>query len=116
MPLSVDARNSTFNNLYGDQHNHTTIQLTLESRLAPAVSTYKLIVSAIRNAQTSGQQLSVLADCAFQLLQTLNAEYRAGRLVESSTSASLADLDRYFLALNAVKASISCYPVYSSRF
>jgi hypothetical protein len=112
----VDARYSTFTEVRGDQHNHTTIHLPPRSCLAPAVSSYELIVSAIQKAQTSGQQMSVLAECAFKLLQTLKAEYQAGRLVESETSAPLEDLNRYVVAVNSAKVYSSCYPGCSSRF
>ena len=93
MAAPVDAQHSTFNQVAG--HQITIIQIVPGSSLAPAVSSYNQIVSAIHNAQTSTQQLSVLADCAFQLLQVLNIQYQAGQIVEREMSGPLEELSRY---------------------
>jgi hypothetical protein len=104
---SIDARNSTFNAVVGDQYNYTTIEIARQYCLAPAVSNYNRIVSLIQRAQMSGAQLNVLAGCAYHLLQTLDAQYQHGNLVESETSASLEELNRYvFLAVMVVVASL----------
>jgi hypothetical protein len=95
---SIDARNSAFNAVAGDQYYYTTIEITRESCLAPAVSNYNHIVTVIQRAQMSGAQLNVLAGCAYQLLQTLDAEDQHGNLVKSETSAPLEELNRYVVS------------------
>ena len=63
-------------------------------------------MSIIQKAQTSGAQLNALAGCAYDILQTLDDEYRVGNLVEPETSASLEKLNRYVvMAVMVVVAS-----------
>jgi hypothetical protein len=65
----------------------------------------------------SGAQLNVLAGCAYQLLQTLDAEDQHGNLVKSETSAPLEELNRYVVsAIVSWQVRISCYPVYLIKF
>jgi hypothetical protein len=59
--------------------------------------------------QASHQQLEVLALLIAQLLQTLDGEYHAGRLLQTDTSTPLADLCRFVsfsVSLNLPHTSI----------
>jgi len=73
---------------------HVCLNLAPVPYLGPAFSTFKFIWSQIAQVQASNQQLEVLAQSLAQLLKTLNAEYRAGRLLKARTSTPLADLRR----------------------
>jgi hypothetical protein len=117
MALPVDAQYPIFNQVRSDQNNyHTTIQIVPGSCLAPALSSYNLIVSTIRNAQMGAEQLNVLADCAFLLLRTLNAGYQADRLVEYGMSGPLEELSRYVAVVFVAKALSHCHSVYYRTF
>ncbi|KAJ7024029.1 hypothetical protein C8F04DRAFT_166492 [Mycena alexandri] len=60
--------------------------------LSAAFHLLKLIVSAVQQASKSKARLLVLAQSAAQLLETLNAEFRASRLSQSTCARPLADL------------------------
>lgn len=63
--------------------------------LHAAFTALRYIYSSVQHAQESKQQLAVLAQQAAYLMHTLDVEYRAGRLKEStSTSATLGRLMR----------------------
>jgi hypothetical protein len=62
--------------------------------LAPAFSALRFICSSVEQAQASKLQLKALAQTIAQLLQTLDREYRARRLLQVRTSGPLADLIR----------------------
>jgi hypothetical protein len=63
--------------------------------LAPAFSALRFICYSVEQAQASKWQLKALAQTIAQLLQTLDREYRAGRLLQVRTSGPLADLIRF---------------------
>jgi hypothetical protein len=63
--------------------------------LSAAFNILSLIVSAIEQARKSKQRLAVLAQSAAQLLQTLNTEFTAARLVQSACGKPLRDLHRW---------------------
>src|ERR1700685_2606563 len=64
-------------------------------RLASAFSALRFIWSTVTQAQVSKWQLDVLAQSIAQLLQTLDGEYRAGRLLPVEPSMPQADLCRF---------------------
>lgn len=61
--------------------------------LSAAFNILKLIVCAVQQASKSKQRLAVLAQSAAQLLQTLNKEFSASRLVQSACRESLRELN-----------------------
>jgi hypothetical protein len=63
--------------------------------LASAFSALRFIWSTVEQAQVSKRQLDALAQSIAQLLQTLDGEYRAGRLLPVETSMPQADLCRF---------------------
>ncbi|KAJ7349820.1 hypothetical protein DFH08DRAFT_125312 [Mycena albidolilacea] len=65
--------------------------------LSAAFNILSHIVSAIEQARKSKQRLAVLAQSAAQLLQTLNTEFRAARLVQSACGKPLKDLHSLLL-------------------
>ena len=62
--------------------------------LSVAFNILKLIVHAVQQASKSKQRLAVLAQSAAQLLQTLNNEFSASRLVQSACTEPLRELHR----------------------
>jgi len=62
--------------------------------LAPDFASLRFMVSSLDQVQVGKSQLEVLVQSIAQLLQTINAEYSAERLLHPSTSMSLADLAR----------------------
>ena len=73
---------------------HVLLSLAPVPYLGPAFSVFKFLWSQITQVQASKQQLEVLAQSLAQLLQTLNTEYRAGRLLQARSSTPLTDLCR----------------------
>jgi hypothetical protein len=71
---------------------HQCLSLAPVPYLATAFSALRFIWLTIQQVQASNGQLEVLAETVAQLLQTLNEEYRAGRLLQDKTSMHLADL------------------------
>src|ERR1700683_295751 len=71
---------------------HQCLSLVPVPYLAPAFAALRFIWSSIEQAQTSKQQLKALAQSIAQLLQTLDGQYCARRLLEVQTSKSLTDL------------------------
>jgi hypothetical protein len=63
--------------------------------LATAFSALKFIWSSIQTAEASKRQLQALTQSIAQLLQTLEKEYRAGRLLKVKTSTPLVNLLRF---------------------
>jgi hypothetical protein len=63
--------------------------------LTTAFSALKFISLAVKQVQVSKIQLKVLTQAIAQLLQTLNDEYREGRLLQATTSTPLANLCRF---------------------
>ena len=63
--------------------------------LAPAFSTFKIILSSIKQVRASKNQLEVLVQSLAQFLQTLNMEYGANSLLELNTSTPLDELFRF---------------------
>ena len=62
--------------------------------LAAAFSALRLIWLSVEQAQASQRQLESLAQSIAHLLQTLDREYRSGRLRQEQTSTPLVDLRR----------------------
>jgi hypothetical protein len=65
--------------------------------LGLAFSGLRFIWSSIQQVQASKQQLKALAQSIAQLLQTLNEEYSAKRLLHDKTSTPLEDLNKFVL-------------------
>ena len=63
--------------------------------LAPAFAALKFIRSSAEQVQASKSQLEALVQLIAQLLQTIDGEYRAGRLLQVRTSVALTDLSRF---------------------
>ncbi|KAJ7110252.1 hypothetical protein C8R43DRAFT_166136 [Mycena crocata] len=60
--------------------------------LSPAFSIFKLIVSSVEQATKSKRQLEVLAASVAQLLEALNTEFKAARILHSACTKPLKDL------------------------
>ncbi|KAF7351565.1 DUF1768 domain-containing protein [Mycena sanguinolenta] len=69
--------------------------------LSAAFTLLKTIVSAIQQVSKSKQQLALLAQSAAQLLQMLNAEFSASRLMQSTCAKPLRDLHGLLLDIQA---------------
>jgi hypothetical protein len=63
--------------------------------LTPAFTVFKFIWSSAQQAQASKQQLEVLMQSIAQLLNTLNGEYCAQRLLQVRTSVLFNNLCRF---------------------
>jgi hypothetical protein len=63
--------------------------------LSTAFSLLKFIWTSVQQAQASKEQLRVLATCIAQLLRALDYEYRANKMVPSTTATALNDLSMY---------------------
>ena len=73
---------------------HQCLSLAPVPYLGTAFSVFRFIWSTIQQVQASKRQLEALVQSIGQLLQTLDGEYRAGRLSEGKTSTALKDLCR----------------------
>jgi hypothetical protein len=90
-----DASKSVFNDVGLNQINIGNVNVASSPGLAPAFSEASLIASTLKQIQTNRQQFSGLMSSIETLLQTLDSEYLADRLLESQTSVSLQNLTRY---------------------
>jgi hypothetical protein len=70
--------------------------------LYAAFNILKLIVYAVEQASKSKQRLAILAQCAAQLLKTINVEFSASRLVHSACREPLNDLQRCMAFLRVI--------------
>jgi hypothetical protein len=95
---NFDVRQSNFTTVNGNVSNlYLNFSPTSDSHLSRAFSFLNLIAQSVDGVPSSKQQLSVLKCTIKTLLQTLDAEYRAGRLSKTTTvgqHAPLADLER----------------------
>jgi hypothetical protein len=73
---------------------HNCLALAPLPYLATVFSAFMFIWTSVEQAQASKQQLEVLVQTIAQLLQTLDRQYRAGRLLQARTSTPLSDLGR----------------------
>jgi hypothetical protein len=71
---------------------HNCLALAPLPYLATVSSAFMFIWTSVE--QASKQQLEVLVQTIAQLLQTLDRQYRAGRLLKARTSTPLSDLGR----------------------
>jgi hypothetical protein len=71
---------------------HQCLALAPVPYLAPAFSLLQAIWLSVKQAQASKRQLEVLAQSIAQLLQTLDRQYRARKLLQVQTSKALTDL------------------------
>jgi hypothetical protein len=62
--------------------------------LSAAFSLFKILWTSVQRVQLSKRQLQVLASSISELLNTLDAHYRAGRISQADTTQPLNDLDR----------------------
>jgi hypothetical protein len=62
--------------------------------LSAAFHVLRFIISSVQQVSESRRQLEELAKAVAQLLATLNAQFRASRLVESTCARALQDLHR----------------------
>jgi hypothetical protein len=74
---------------------HECLSLAPVPYLGHAFSVLRFIWSSIQQVRASKQQLEALALSIAQLLQTLDREYRAGRLLQVGTSKPITDLSRF---------------------
>jgi hypothetical protein len=74
---------------------HQCLSLVPVPYLAPAFAVFSFIWSSVEEAQASRRQLEALSQSIAQLLQTLEKEYRGGRLLEVRTSTPLENLCRF---------------------
>ena len=74
---------------------HHCLSLAPLPYLSPAFSALRFIWSSVQQAQASKRQLEALTQSIAQLLQTLDAQYRAGRILQATTSKPLDDLCRF---------------------
>ena len=74
---------------------HLCLSLAPLPYLSPAFSALRYIWSSIEQVQTSKQQLEALAQSIAQLLQMLDEEYKAKRLLQDKTVVPLADLCKF---------------------
>jgi hypothetical protein len=74
---------------------HLCLALAPVPYLAHAFSALRFIWSSVEQTQASKRQLEVLAQSIAQLLQVLDGQYRAGRLLQVKTAMPLADLSRF---------------------
>lgn len=65
--------------------------------ISTAISIFRVIWTSVQQVQASNEQLRILSHTIAQLLKTLDKEYRQKRLVQTHTSAQLAELDRSVL-------------------
>ena len=63
--------------------------------LAPTFAALRFIRSSVEQVQASKSQLEALVQLIAQLLQTIDGEYRAGRLLQVRTSVALTELSRF---------------------
>ena len=73
---------------------HELLSLTPVPHLDPAFALLKFITSAVKQAKVCKGQLEGLAQSLALLLQTLDGQYRAGRLQQDQTLTPLTDLLR----------------------
>ena len=74
---------------------HLCLSLAPLPYLSPAFSALRYIWLSIEQVQTSKRQLEALAQSIAQLLQALDDEYRAQRLLQDKTAVPLADLCKF---------------------
>ena len=74
---------------------HLCLSLAPLPYLSSAFSTLRYIWLSIEQIQTSKQQLEALAQSIAQLLQALDAEYTAERLLQDKTAVPLAELCKF---------------------
>lgn len=74
---------------------HECFSLDPDPSLVPAFSAFKFVWSEVKQAQASKRQLETLAQTIAQLLQTLDEEYKSGRLIQVMTSTPLVGLSRF---------------------
>ena len=60
--------------------------------LSPAFHLFRIIWLSVQQAQASKWQLETLAQSIAQILNTLNEQYRTGRLLQAKTSTPLSNL------------------------
>lgn len=70
------------------------LALTPVPGLATAFTVLRYIVSSVRQAQASKQQLLTLAEVIAHLMTTLNVEFTAGRLSPDDSAEPLHNLHR----------------------
>ena len=63
--------------------------------LVPAFKGFKFIWTTVQQVQASKKQLEILAQAISQLLETLDTEYRSGKLAPATTFQSLDRLNKY---------------------
>jgi hypothetical protein len=77
-----------------DRADHDIFSLIPPSHLLSIFTVFKAIWKAIPSVQMNQEQLRTLASCIAELLQTLDQQYRTGKLQENNTSEILDDLDK----------------------
>jgi hypothetical protein len=86
---------------------HMCLSLTPAPCLVSDFAALKLIYSSVEQVQANKGQLQALEQSIAQLLQTLNGEYYAGRLLDVQTMISLTNLHLFVLYL-ALCSLIMC--------
>jgi hypothetical protein len=93
--LNADASKSTFNDVRQNQYNVGTIQLSSSPSLTSAFTIANVTASMVQHVQESRQQIAALVSYVDTLLKIIDAEFAAGRLLASQTSAALEHLNQY---------------------
>jgi hypothetical protein len=70
------------------------LSLTPVPGLGPAFGVLRFIWSSVEQVQSCKEQLVALTQSTAQLLETLDAQYRGGRLLEANTSVPLSKLTK----------------------
>jgi hypothetical protein len=83
---------STFNDIGKNQYN---FNIGCAPCLSPSFSLATFITSMVEQVQSSPEQIKALLSAIDTLLKTLDAEYKAGRLLEAHTSVALDSLQTY---------------------
>lgn len=84
----------TFNDIGQNQYN---VQITNISspHISRAFSAAQVISSMVAHVEIDREQLKALSSCINTLLRTISREYSAGRLLESTVSAALEELNKF---------------------
>ncbi|KAF7343173.1 Kinase-like protein [Mycena venus] len=84
--------------------------------LSAAFDILKLIVSAVEQASRSKQRLTILAQSAAQLLQTLNNEFIASRLAQSACREPLRELQSLLIDIQTFVRDEQARPFLKTLF
>ena len=85
--------------------------------LSAHVSAFQYIWQTVQQVQGIQEQLRELVHCIAQILQSLDQEHRAARLLENETAVPLEHIDRYVIQIRAIGWHLTPYlSGYFARF